>query len=155
MEKSLSQFKWDERYLQLAKHVSTWSKDPSTQVGAIAVGDKGQVLSQGYNGFPRGVKDDDRYNVKDVIYRYVVHAEMNCIYNATFHGVSLNGATLYVYGLPMCNECAKAIVQVGIVRVVSPYNGATTPEKWKVSCAHTQNLLKEVGIPYQFIKMKA
>lgn len=148
-------FKWDERYLQLAKQVSTWSKDPSTQVGAVAVGDKGQVLSQGYNGFPRGVKDDDRYNDKDVKYRYVVHAEMNCIYNATFHGVSLNGATLYVYGLPMCNECAKAIVQVGITRVVSPYNGAATPEKWKVSCAHTQNLLKEVGIPYQFIKMKA
>ena len=121
----------------------------------MAVGDKGQVLSQGYNGFPRGVKDDDRYNDKDVKYRYVVHAEMNCIYNATFHGVSLNGATLYVYGLPMCNECAKAIVQVGITRVVSPYNGAATPEKWKVSCAHTQNLLKEVGIPYQFIKMKA
>ena len=155
MESGKRDSTWWPRYLSIAKQVSTWSKDPSTQVGAVAVGDKGQVLSQGYNGFPRGVKDDDRYNDKDVKYRYVVHAEMNCIYNATFHGVSLNGATLYVYGLPMCNECAKAIVQVGITRVVSPYNGAATPEKWKVSCAHTQNLLKEVGIPYQFIKMKA
>ena len=147
-------FKWDERYLQLAKQVATWSKDPSTQVGAVAVGDKGQVLSQGYNGFPRGIKDNERYNDKDLKYRYVVHAEMNCIDNATFHGTSLNGATLYVHGLPMCNECAKAIIQVGIVRVVSPYNGNTdVPEKWKISCAHTQLILKEVNIPYQFIKM--
>ena len=147
-------FKWDERYLQLAKEVSTWSKDPSTKVGAIAVGDKGQVLSQGYNGFPRGIKDNDRLSDKEMKYRYVVHAEMNCIYNATFHGTSLNGATLYVYGLPMCNECAKAIIQVGITRVVSPYTGnIEVPEKWKISCAHTQLILKEVNIPYQFIKM--
>lgn len=147
-------FKWDERYLQLAKEVSTWSKDPSTKVGAIAVGDKGQVLSQGYNGFPRGIKDNDRLSDKEMKYRYVVHAEMNCIYNATFHGTSLNGATLYVYGLPMCNECAKAIIQVGITRVVSPYTGnIEVPEKWKISCAHTQLILKEVNIPYQFMKM--
>ena len=145
---------WDEYFKQIVQVASTRSSCNRLHVGCILVKDN-RIISQGYNGFPRGVKDDDRYNDKDVKYRYVVHAEMNCIYNATFHGVSLNGATLYVYGLPMCNECAKAIVQVGITRVVSPYNGAATPEKWKVSCAHTQNLLKEVGIPYQFIKMKA
>jgi len=153
--KQETSFKWDERYLHLAKQVATWSKDPSTQVGAIAVGGKGQVLSQGYNGFPRGIKDDLRYENKEQKYRYVVHAEMNCIYNATFHGVSLQGATIYVYGLPMCNECAKAIIQVGIIRVVSPFNGGEPiPEKWKISCLHTQDLLKEVKIPYQFIKMQ-
>lgn len=147
-------FKWDERYLQIAKLVSTWSKDPSTKVGAVAVGGKGQILSQGYNGFPRGIKDDSRYDDKETKYRMVVHAEMNCIYNASYHGVNLQGATLYVYGLPMCNECAKAIIQVGISRIVSPYNAEDIPDKWKVSCAHTQTILKEVNIPYQFIKMK-
>ena len=149
-------FKWDERYLRLAREVSTWSKDPSTQVGAVAVGEKGQVLSQGYNGFPRGIADNkERYNEKEIKYRYVVHAEMNCVQNAAMNGVSLKGATMYVYGLPMCNECAKCVVQVGMIRVVSPFTGGIeVPEKWKISCAHTQNLLKEVGIPYQFIKIK-
>ena len=71
--------KWDMRYMALAKEVSTWSKDPSTQVGTVAVGSKGQVLSQGYNGFPRGVDDDiSRLEIRETKYKYVVHAEMNC-----------------------------------------------------------------------------
>jgi len=111
--------KWDQRYLALAKEVSTWSKDPSTQVGAVTVGSKKEVLSQGFNGFPRGINDsDERYNDRDTKYKLVVHAEMNAIYNATYSGTSLDGATLYVYGLPICSECAKGIIQVGIKKVV-------------------------------------
>ena len=144
--------KWDNRYLNLAREVSTWSKDPSTQVGAVAIGEKGQVLAQGYNGFPRGVNDSlERYNDKEVKYRYVVHAEMNCIYNATFTGASLNNATMYVWGLPVCNECAKGLAQVGIKRVVSPKTIADVPDKWKISAINTVDLLKEVGIIYDFI----
>ena len=144
--------KWDNRYLNLAREVSTWSKDPSTQVGAIAIGEMGQVLAQGYNGFPRGVNDSlERYNDKEVKYRYVVHAEMNCIYNATFTGASLNNATMYVWGLPVCNECAKGLAQVGVKRVVSPKTIADVPDKWKISAINTVDLLKEVGITYDFI----
>jgi len=144
--------KWDNRYLNLAREVSTWSKDPSTQVGAVAIGEKGQVLAQGYNGFPRGVNDSlERYNDKEVKYRYVVHAEMNCIYNATFTGASLNNATMYVWGLPVCNECAKGLAQVGVKRVVSPKTVADVPDKWKISAINTVDLLKEVGIIYDFI----
>lgn len=110
--------KWTKRYLQLAREVSRWSKDPSRKIGAVAVGSKGQILSQGYNGFPRGINDsDERLNDRPTKYKHVVHAEMNVIYNATFSGVSLDGATLYVYGLPVCSECAKGIIQVGIRRV--------------------------------------
>ncbi len=144
--------KYDERYLELAKHIAGWSKDPSTGVGAVAIGDKGQVLAQGYNGFPRGVQDSkERYDNKNVKYRYVVHAEMNCIYNAGYNGASLDGATLFVYGLPVCNDCAKGIIQVGIERVVGPKNGMDVPEKWKVSVLDTQRMFKEVGIKYDFI----
>lgn len=144
--------KWDNRYLNLAKEVSTWSKDPSTQVGAVAIGEMGQVLAQGYNGFPRGVNDSlERYNDKEVKYRYVVHAEMNCIYNATFTEASLNNATMYVWGLPVCNECAKGLAQVGVKRVVSPKTIADVPDKWKISAINTVDLLKEVGITYDFI----
>lgn len=104
---------WNLRYLKLAKEISTWSKDPARQIGAVAIGDKGQVLAQGYNGFPRGIYDGAiRYNDKAVKHQYVVHAEQNVIYNATYNGVSLDGATLYVWGLPVCNECAKGIIQV-------------------------------------------
>ena len=144
--------KWDERFLNLAKEISTWSKDPSTQVGAVAIGTKGEVLAQGYNGFPRGVQDlPERYENPEIKYQYVVHAEMNCIYNATYNGIGLDGATMYVWGLPLCNECAKGIIQVGITRVVSPKNGLDVPDKWKVSCLNTVSMFKEVEIEYDFI----
>ena len=95
MGKRLS--KWDKRYIELAKQISTWSKDPSRKIGAVAVGSKGQILSQGYNGFPRGILDlQERYDNREVKYKHVVHAEMNVIYNATFSGVSLDGASLFV-----------------------------------------------------------
>ena len=89
---------WDIRYLKLAEQVASWSKDPSSQIGAIAVGRKGEVLSTGYNGFPRHIADDDRYKDREQKYKYIVHAEANCIYNATYNGVSLYNATMYVWG---------------------------------------------------------
>jgi dCMP deaminase len=138
--------KWSRRYLDVAKEVATWSKDPSKKIGAIAVGDKGQILSQGYNGFPRGVKDtDNRYNVREEKYKYVVHGEMNCIYNACNSGVSLNGATLYVTGLPVCSECAKGIIQVGISKVVMEYP-KDIPDNWKESMILTQQMFDEAGV---------
>ena len=138
--------KWARRYLDIAKNVATWSKDPSTQIGAVAVGDKGQILSQGYNGFPRGVKDtNDRYNNREEKYKYVVHGEMNCIYNACNSGVSLNGATLYVTGLPVCSECAKGIIQVGISKVVMEYP-KDIPDNWRKSLEFTEQMFNEAGV---------
>ena len=80
--------KWDKRFLEMAKVVSTWSKDPSTKVGTVAVRNR-TVIAQGYNGFPRGIKDDDRYNDREIKYKFIVHSEMNAIYNAAQNGVSL------------------------------------------------------------------
>ena len=145
--------KWDIRYLNLAKEVSKWSKDPSSKIGAVAVGSKGQVLAQGYNGFPRGIYDGEiRYIDKQVKYKYVVHAEQNVIYNATYNGVSLDGATLYVYGLPVCSDCAKGIIQVGIKRVVIPAD--KYPEKWIQSFESTMDMFAEVGIDVEIIEIK-
>ena len=140
--------KWDERYLGLAKEISTWSKNPSTQIGAVAIGDKGQVLSQGYNGFPRGVNDTyQRLNIRNEKYKYVVHAEMNCIYNATYNGVSLQGATVYIHGLPVCSECAKGLIQAGVKRVV--YKAEDIPEKWEESNQLSIELFTEADISYE------
>ena len=142
--------KWDIRYLKLAEEVSKWSKDPSSQIGAVAVGSKGQVLSQGYNGFPRGIGDSlSRYSIRETKYKYIVHAEQNVIYNATYNGVSLYGATLYVYGLPVCNHCALGVIQVGITRVVMPKQ--KIKEQWIDSWNMTKQLFDEAGVEYEFI----
>lgn len=142
----LSSRRWLENYLNLAKTVSTWSKDPSTQVGAVAVGQNGQILSQGYNGFPRGVEDSQRrLNDKDVKYKFVVHAEQNCIYNATLNGVSLNGADLYVHGLPVCSECAKGVIQVGIKNVFICHPAEIAPI-WQDAYKFTKQMFEEAGV---------
>jgi dCMP deaminase len=137
--------KWDERYLALAKEVATWSKDPSTQVGAVTVGSKKEVLSQGFNGFPRNINDtDERYNNRATKYKFVVHAEMNAIYNATYSGTSLDGATLYVYGLPICSECAKGIIQVGIKKVV--VEKSKELDNWNDSVKLSKAMFDEAGV---------
>ena len=144
--------KWDRRYVNLAKHISTWSKDPSRKIGAVAVGSKGQILAQGYNGFPRGILDlPERYENREVKYKHVVHAEMNVIYNASFNGVSLDGASLFVYGLPVCNECAKGIIQVGVKRVVV-YTDQEVPEIWTNAFQLTSDMFKEVGIECTWVQ---
>ncbi len=76
---------------------------------------------------------------------------MNCIYNATYNGVSLNGSTIYIYGLPVCSECAKGLIQVGVKRVVSTPVTDATPEQWAVSTKLTKALFKEAGVKYEYI----
>jgi dCMP deaminase len=77
----------------------------------------------------------------------MVHGEMNCIYNATRNGTSLKDATLYVHGLPVCSECAKGVVQVGIKRVMMRYKLPIT-DKWKESFNETSQMLAETGIEW-------
>ena len=112
--------KWDEYFMGLAKLSAMRSKDPSTQVGACIVDDNHKVVSIGYNGMPRGVCDDEipwgHGEGLDSKYLYVCHAEFNAILN-TRDGSALNGCTIYVTLFP-CNECAKAIVQVGIKEII-------------------------------------
>jgi dCMP deaminase len=140
--------RWNKRYLNLAKEVSAWSKDPSRKIGAVAVGSKGQILSQGYNGFPRGIDDSiERLDDRPTKYKYVVHAEMNVIYNATFSGVSLDGAALYVYGLPICSECAKGIIQVGI-KEVHIFTDQYVDLRWLKSWEDTRDMFDEAGVKY-------
>ena len=141
---------WDTRYLALAWHFGTWSKDPSRQIGAVAIGPKGEIIAQGYNGFPRGIEDtDERYEVREEKYKYVVHAEMNCIYNAASNVVSLKDSTVYVHGLPACSECAKGLIQVGVKRVMA--FSKDTPERWIESNKLTEELFEEAGIEYETI----
>jgi len=139
--------------MQLAEVVSTWSKDPSTKIGAVAIGSKGQVLAQGYNGFPRGIDDtDDRLNTREEKYKYIVHAEMNLIYNATFNGISLNNSIVYVHGLPACSECAKGLIQVGVKGIVMNKESIeNADERWHESFELTIQLLNEAGVHWKTV----
>jgi len=142
---------WDLRFLNLAKEISTWSKDPSTKIGAVVVNDDRRILSTGYNGFPKGIDDnDERLNNREVKYELVVHAEMNAIYNATKNGVSLNGGTLYCWGLPVCSKCSLGVISVGIKRVVMLKNNEY-PKLWVDEWAKSAKLFDEVGITYDFV----
>ena len=141
---------WDDKFIRLAKEISTWSKDPSTQVGAVIINQNRRILATGYNGFPRGIRDiEERLTNRDEKYKYVVHAEMNAIYNATFNGVSLDGATLYVWGLPACSECAKGIIQVGIKKVVMA--DINKVDKWQKSFEISAALFDEATIEYKMM----
>ncbi len=140
--------KWDKRFLEMARFVSTWSKDPSTKVGAVAVRNR-TVIAQGYNGFPRGIKDDDRLKDREKKYKLIVHAEMNTIFNAAENGVSLKGSTMYVFGLPVCNDCAKGLIQAGISRIVTPEQDI--PKNWQKSIEHSADMFDEAGIEWHWI----
>jgi len=113
----MSTIRWHSRFLNLAKEVSTWSKDPSTKVGAVIVNNDNVVVSVGYNGFPRGVSDDDaRLNNRELKYMMTIHAEMNAI---MFANQSLKGCTLYTYPFQPCSRCAACIIQSGITEIIT------------------------------------
>lgn len=117
--------------MKLAREISTWSKDPSTKIGAVIVNDERRILATGYNGFPRGIEDtDERLKDREQKYPLIVHGEMNALMNALYSGVSVKDATLYVWGLPICAECTKNVIQSGIKRVVVPFP-EHAPEKWQ------------------------
>lgn len=110
---------WDEYFMGLAHLSALRSKDPVTQVGACIVSEEKKVVGIGYNGLPKGCDDDEfpwgkEGDFLDTKYPFVVHAELNAILNSK---ENLKGCSLYVSLFP-CNECAKAIIQSGIVRVV-------------------------------------
>ncbi len=139
VERVAEQEKWHRRFLRIADEVATWSKDPTTQVGAVVVRDR-RILSTGYNGFPRGVRDrPDLLENREEKYSRTVHAELNAILNAR---VSLEGATLYTTLQP-CNSCALAIIQAGLSEIVF-YSGY--PERWSSSISLGMDLLLEAGI---------
>ena len=149
--------KWDKRFTDLAMHVAGWSKDPSTQVGAVIVGPDKEVLSVGYNGFPRGMNDsEERLNDRPLKYALTVHAERNAILNAARYGISLKGSTLYViatsggkyWGGAPCQACSIEVAQAGISQVVAPTPHGM-PDRWRASCHEGAEVLRECGIIYR------
>lgn len=133
--------KWDGRFFDLALEVAGWSKDPSTKVGSVLVDTSRRIVGTGYNGFPRGVNDDQiRYLEKAVKYRMIVHAEANALLNAV---ASATDATLYATKFP-CTECTKLIIQRGVYRVVAPK--PDLDGKWGEDAQFSTQMLREAVV---------
>ena len=132
---------WDLRFLDLASLVGSWSKDPSTKVGAAIVRRDMTVASVGYNGFPKYMEDKpDGYENRDYKLSRIVHAEMNAILHCR---EPVRGYTLYTTPLMPCDRCASFIAQSGINRVVSVPNGN---ERWKESFEKTVDIFGQCGV---------
>lgn len=138
--------KWDLRFLRMAKEVSTWSKDPSTQVGSVMVDMRNRVLGLGYNGLPRGIEDTaERLNDKETKYALTVHAEVNCLLNSQKPDGGYS--KLYCTEVPCC-ECAKLIAQTNVDYVVAFDPRPEFYERWKKSFDLTKLIFQEAGIEW-------
>lgn len=139
---------WDRFYLQMARLTAGKSKDPSTKCGCVIVRPDRTVVSVGFNGFPRGMKDDaELYADREIKYSRVLHAEENAILNARN---SVGGCTVYV-NAPPCNHCALVIIQSGITAVVCSTPTDDLLSSWGDSIEKTKSFFHEVGISYQEI----
>ena len=138
--------KWDQRMLGLVRLVATWSKDPSTRVGAAIVDSKNRVVSLGFNGFPRAVHDNAAaLHDREEKLRRTIHAEANAL---LFAGRPVEGCTIYVTH-PPCARCAAKLIQAGIVRVVSMEPTAEFAERWAADLSSTQEMLRQAGIEWK------
>jgi dCMP deaminase len=140
--------KWDERFLNLASLVASWSKDPSTKCGAVITNGK-RVVSLGFNGFPQGTDDsEDVYANRPEKYRRVLHSEMNAL---LFASRSVEGCTCYVWPMPPCSNCMAALIQAGIKRVVTAYPDDDTADRWRESHESATTMAFEAGVEVFYV----
>ena len=132
--------KWDLRFLEMARNAASWSKDPSTKVGAIIVDDDKRVISVGYNGFPKGVRDDERLDDRQEKYKIIVHAERNAL---LFANTDVKNCHIYTYPFLPCSVCAGMIIQAGIKRVVSVKNNNL---RWQQDFKVSRKMFQEAEI---------
>lgn len=147
---------WNIFFMQQAQLMSTRSKDPSTKIGCIIVSPERVVVSEGYNGFPRGIADTaERLNDRVQKYPRVVHGEANAIINAGRNGTKIQDGILFVTQ-PPCPNCAKMIVQAGIREIL--YIDLDKTKKnipgWRDEISISFDMFDEAGIPYKSIPKK-
>ena len=135
-----------QKYFKLAKYqAELFSKDPVCKVGAILLApDSYQILSMGYNGLPRKVKETPERWDRPLKYKYVEHAERNAIYNASRHGTPLEGSIAVITKFPCC-DCARALIQSGISVIVTETPDFNHP-RWGEDFKISQELFHEVNI---------
>jgi len=141
-------YKWANRFLEVARLVASWSKDPSTKVGSIAIGDAKSIVAEGYNGLPRGVKDLPERFERPQKYDWTLHAEANVVAHAARQ--VLAGSTVYVTHC-CCAQCAALLINAGVAGVIVDGTTKTNmpPEKFEIA----KLMFREAGV--SFIEMTA
>ena len=143
--------KWNYRFLELAELIASWSKDPSTKTGAVVIGPDKEIRATGYNGLVRKVDDDIPERMeRPTKYDFFEHAERNAVYNACLTGASLKNCTMYCTLTP-CTDCARAIIQTGIKRVITyKYEAKENDPKntWRDKLDYSKQMFKEAGVEY-------
>ena len=142
---------WDEYFINIAEQVKLKSKDKYTQIGVVLVGRGNEIISTGYNSFPRGIDDNvDERQERPEKYFWFEHAERNSIYNAARIGVSTNGSKMYMTcGIP-CTDCARAIINAGITEIWIKDGGGSKEQKWVESAQRSIQMFNEVGIKINY-----
>ena len=136
--------KWDRRFISLAAEVSTWSKDPSTKVGAVLVSPDRTDIAIGYNGFARGMDDSpELYADRNTKYSRIIHGEVNAILLARR---SVRGYTAYLWPLLSCNRCTVLLIQAGIARVVAPLPTEDIASRWGEMLTLSRRYYAEAGV---------
>lgn len=140
------------KYMEIVDAIAKLSKDQSTQVGALILGPSFEVRSVGYNGAPRGCSadEDERGATRPEKYFWFSHAELNAITNAARVGTPLAGSSIVVTH-PPCMDCARAIVQAGIIEVVTRMPAPEFLERWREHADRTQRLFEECHVKYEWL----
>lgn len=142
---------WTEYFYNIAQQVKEKSKDNNTKIGALIVGKDKEIVSTGYNSFPRGIEDEKtKRQSKPEKYFWFEHAERNAIYNAARIGVSTKGCTMYLTcGIP-CADCARGIINAGISKIFIMRDAGAQSKKWEDSAARSNEMFSEAGVKIEW-----
>jgi dCMP deaminase len=145
---------WKEYFRGIAHQVKLKSKDRYTQIGAVVVGSNNQIVSTGYNSFPRGIDDSvDERQERPEKYYWFEHAERNSLYNAALIGVSTKGCTMYLTcGIP-CSDCARGIINSGISKIVCERVGGAVGNLWDEHAKRSIEMFNEAGVKIEYYEM--
>lgn len=142
---------WDEYFINIAEQVKLKSKDKRTQIGVVVVGKDNEIVSTGYNSFPRGINDNlNERQERPEKYFWFEHAERNAIYNAARIGVSTLGTTMYMTCGMSCSDCARAIINSGVSKIVLRKGKGAKGDKWNESSVRSIKMFEEAGIIVEY-----
>jgi len=135
--------KWNKRFLKLARHISEWSKDPSTKCGAVIIRPDKTIVSSGYNGFGKRIRDNPKlYKNRKKKYGNIIHAEKNAVIHTH---ENLEGCTLFTYPMPPCERCCNEILEEGIINFVWSKPSKALKKRWGKSFKETKKDIKNAG----------
>ena len=138
---------WDEYFRNIVHQVKLKSKDKYTQIGAVIVGPDNEIVSTGYNSFPRGINDDiNERQERPEKYYWFEHAERNAIYNAARIGVSTRDCRMYLTCGTPCSDCARGIINSGIRRIICERSGGAVGTKWDEHAERSMMMFNEAEV---------